>query len=94
MILITLTKNTGKIELIGIFRAKQISEMNTKLVESITQIIFSLSKDEQALLKEKLFLELSEPSTEELMKLAQMGESLNFLHNEPDLYTLEDGEPV
>ena len=68
--------------------------MNTKLVESITQIIFSLSKDEQALLKEKLFLELSEPSTEELMKLAQMGESLNFLHNEPDLYTLEDGESV
>jgi hypothetical protein len=68
--------------------------MNTKLIESITQIIFSLSKDEQALLKEKLFLELSEPSTEELMKLAQMGESLNFLHNEPDLYTLEDGEPV
>ena len=49
MILITLTKNTGKIELIGIFRAKQISEMNTKLIESITQIIFSLSKDEQAL---------------------------------------------
>ena len=94
MILITLTKNTGKIELIGIFRAKQISEINTKLIESITKIIFSLSKDEQALLKEKLFLELSEPSTEELMKLAQMGESLNFLHNEPDLYTLEDGEPV
>ena len=49
---------------------------------------------ELGLLKEKLFLELSEPSTEELMKLAQMGESLNFLHNEPDLYTLEDGEPV
>ncbi|MFN4832127.1 MAG: hypothetical protein ACK5BG_12080 [Pseudanabaena sp.] len=68
--------------------------MNTKLVESITQIIFSLSKDEQALLKEKLFLELSEPSTEELIKLAQMGRSLDFLHNEPDLYTLEDGEPV
>lgn len=68
--------------------------MNTKLVESITQVIFSLSKDEQAFLKEKLFLELSEPSTEELMKLAQTGESLNFLYNEPDLYTLEDGEPV
>ena len=68
--------------------------MNTKLVESITQVIFSLSKDEQALLKEKLFLELSEPSTEELMKLALAEGSLNFLHNEPDLYTLEDGEPV
>jgi hypothetical protein len=68
--------------------------MNTKLVESITQIIFSLSKDEQALLKEKLFLDLSEPSTDELMKLAQTGESLNFLYNEPDLYSLEDGKPV
>ena len=68
--------------------------MNTELVESITQIIFSLSKDEQALLKEKLSLELSEPSTEEIMKLAQKGESLNFLHNEPDLYSLEDGELV
>jgi hypothetical protein len=68
--------------------------MNTKLVESITQVIFSLSKDEQTFLKEKLFLELSEPSTEGLMKLAQIGGSLNFLYNEPDLYTLEDGEPV
>ncbi|MFZ4727023.1 MAG: hypothetical protein ACOYMQ_00010 [Pseudanabaena sp.] len=68
--------------------------MNTKLVESITQVIFSLSKDEQALLREKLLLELSEPSTEELIKLAQTGESLNFLHSELDLYTLEDGEAI
>ena len=68
--------------------------MNTKLVESLTQIIFSLSKDEQILLKEKLFLELSEPSTDEIMQLAQTGKSLDFLNNEPDLYTLEDGESV
>ena len=68
--------------------------MNTKLVESIAQIIFSLSKDEQTLLKEKLFLELSEPSTDEIMQLAQTGKSLDFLNNEPDLYTLEDGESV
>ena len=68
--------------------------MNTKLVESLTQIIFSLSKDEQTLLKEKLFLELSEPSTDEIMQLAQTGKSLDFLNNEPDLYTLEDGESV
>ena len=68
--------------------------MNTKLVESIAQIIFSLSKDEQTLLKEKLFLELSEPSTDEIMQLAQTGKSLDFLNNEPDLYTLEDGELV
>ena len=68
--------------------------MNTKLVESIAQVIFSLSKDEQTLLKEKLFLELSEPSTDEIMQLAQTGKSLDFLNNEPDLYTLEDGESV
>ena len=68
--------------------------MNTKLVESIAQIIFSLSKDEQTLLKEKLFLELSEPSTDEIMQLAQTGKSLDFLNNETDLYTLEDGESV
>ena len=68
--------------------------MNTKLVESIAQIIFSLSKDEQTLLKEKLFLELSEPSTDEIMQLAQTGKSLDFLNNEPNLYTLEDGELV
>ena len=68
--------------------------MNTKLVESLTQIIFSLSKDEQTLLKEKLFLELSEPSTDEIMQLAQTGKSLDFLNNETDLYTLEDGESV
>ena len=68
--------------------------MNTKLVESLAHIIFSLSKDEQTLLKEKLFLELSEPSTDEIMQLAQTGKSLDFLNNEPDLYTLEDGESV
>jgi len=68
--------------------------MNTKLVESLAHIIFSLSKDEQILLKEKLFLELSEPSTDEIMQLAQTGKSLDFLNNEPDLYTLEDGELV
>ena len=55
--------------------------MNTKLVESLAHIIFSLSKDEQILLKEKLFLELSEPSTDEIMQLAQTGKSLDFLES-------------
>ena len=68
--------------------------MNTKLVESLTQIIFSLSKEEQSFLKERLLLELSEPSTHELMNLAQTGGALDFLQNEPDLYTLADGETI
>lgn len=68
--------------------------MNDKLVESIFQVIMSLSKEEQDLLKEKLLFESSEPSTADLMQVAQNSGSFNFLHDEPDLYTLEDGEPI
>ena len=68
--------------------------MNNKLVESIFQVIMSLSKEEQDLLKEKLLFESSEPSTNDLMQVAQNSGSFNFLHDEPDLYTLEDGESI
>lgn len=68
--------------------------MNTRLVESLVQIIRSLSVEERALLEEKLFFDTSEPSTDEVMQLAQWGCAFDFLHNEPDLYTLEDGEPI
>ena len=68
--------------------------MNDKLVESIFQLIMSLSKEEQDLLKDKLLFESSQPSTTDLMQVAQNSGSFNFLHDEPDLYTLEDGEPI
>ncbi|MBD1921384.1 hypothetical protein H6F77_09810 [Microcoleus sp. FACHB-831] len=68
--------------------------MNDKLVESIYQVIMSLSKEEQDLLKDKLLFEFSQPSTTDLMQVAQNSGSFNFLHDEPDLYTLEDGEPI
>lgn len=68
--------------------------MNNKLVESIYQVIMSLSKEEQDLLKDKLLFEFSQPSTTDLMQVAQNSGSFNFLHDEPDLYTLEDGEPI
>jgi hypothetical protein len=68
--------------------------MNTKLVDSLIQIINSLTKEERQILEEKLFLDLSEPSVKEIEKLAQKGGSFDFLYNEPELYTLEDGEPV
>jgi len=67
--------------------------MNTQLVESLIQVINSLSVEERALLEEKLFVTPAPPSTAELINLAQCGGSFNFLHAEPDLYTLEDGEP-
>lgn len=68
--------------------------MNTQLVESLIKVIHALDSDERKLLEEKLFWVTSEPSTEELMQLAQKGGAFDFLHHEPDLYTLADGEPV
>lgn len=68
--------------------------MNTKLVESLIQIITALSEEERLLLEGRLFKEAASPSTDELMHLAESGGSFDFLHNEPELYTLEDGEPL
>lgn len=68
--------------------------MNTKLVESLVQVILSLSQKEHSLLEEKLFFDASDPSTRDIMVLTQRGGSFDFLNDEPDLYTLEDGEAV
>ncbi|WP_254173316.1 hypothetical protein [Planktothrix pseudagardhii] len=68
--------------------------MNTKLVESLITIIESLSKEERTLLEQKLFLNLSYPSPEEIAYLADSEGTFNFLNHEPDLYTLEDGEEI
>lgn len=68
--------------------------MNTELVEALTQTIQSLSIEERTLLEEKLFFDTAEPLTHDLTNLVQMGGSLDFLHHEPDLYTLDDGNSV
>ncbi|MBN3908822.1 MAG: hypothetical protein HWQ35_20400 [Nostoc sp. NMS1] len=68
--------------------------MNIKLVESLIQVILSLSDEERSLLEEKLFFDLSEPSTSDLMQLAQTGGVFQFLNDEPDIYSLKDGEPI
>jgi hypothetical protein len=68
--------------------------MNAKLVESLEQIIQSLSQEERTLLETKLFWDDSIPSPRQIMQLAERGGSLDFLHDDPDLYTLEDGEPI
>lgn len=67
---------------------------NMQLVESLVQVIQSLSANEQALLLDKLLSEIPYPSTTEMMHLAEQGKSFDFWHNEPDIYTLDDGEPV
>ena len=68
--------------------------MNVKLVESLVNVIKSLDKEERDLLEKKLFLNTEEPSIKEIMELAQMGGSFDFLADEPDIYTLEDGEAI
>lgn len=68
--------------------------MNVKLVDSLIQIINSLTPEERQILEEKLFLALSEPSVKEIEALACQGKSFDFLYNEPELYNLDDGEPV
>lgn len=68
--------------------------MNTQLVESIIQVIRSLSPEEQAVLEERLFFNSTYPSTPDIINLALQGGSFDFLNDEPDLYSLDDGEPI
>ena len=68
--------------------------MNTQLIESLVEIIQTLSEEEQLLIKAKLFSNIPYPSIVEITQLAQSGGSFQFLQDEPNIYTLEDGEPI
>jgi hypothetical protein len=68
--------------------------MNTQLVDSLVQIILSLPTAERLLLEDKLFADIPYPSASRIAKLAENSKAFDFLHSEPDLYTLEDGEPI
>ena len=68
--------------------------MNTQLIESLVEIIQTLSEEEQLLIKAKLFCNIPYPSIVEITQLAQSGGAFQFLQYEPDMYTIEDGEPI
>jgi hypothetical protein len=68
--------------------------LNLKLVNTLIQRIRSLSQEERQILQKELFFEITESSNQELMQLAERGGCFNFLDDEPDIYTLEDREPV
>ncbi|MBE9161294.1 hypothetical protein QT995_00920 [Microcoleus sp. S36b_A3] len=68
--------------------------MNVQLVDSLIQVILSLSADEQLAITDKLLENIPYPSTQELMQLSQNGGCFDFLQDEPDIYTIEDGEPI
>ncbi|MDJ0659060.1 MAG: hypothetical protein QNJ42_06160 [Crocosphaera sp.] len=46
------------------------------------------------MIKEKLFLDTNQVTTQEMIDLTQKSNSFDFLNDEPDLYTLEDGEAI
>lgn len=60
--------------------------MNTQLVESIYQLIQSLSDEERLLLEEKLYTDLPYPSAQEIISLAEASNTFDFLYHEPDIY--------
>jgi hypothetical protein len=68
--------------------------MNMQLVESLVQAIHALSAEERALFDTKLYGEVPYPSNLELAYLSEQGKAFDFLKDEPDLYTLADGEPI
>lgn len=68
--------------------------VNTQMVESAIQLIHSLPRAERELLEQRLFGELPELTTQDLMYLADRGSSFDVWYDEPDIYTLEDGEPA
>lgn len=46
--------------------------MNTQLIESVIQLLRSLSLEEQAIVEERLFFDLAYPSTPDLITLARL----------------------
>ncbi len=60
--------------------------INTQLVKTLIQVIHTLSAAERNLLEKELFLDTSEPSTQEIVNLAVFGGSFDFLQDEPELY--------
>lgn len=68
--------------------------MNNNIIEHLVQLLLSLSKEKSLFLEKELLLKYSYPYTPEIMELANRSKTFDFLDDEADLYTLEDGEPV
>jgi hypothetical protein len=68
--------------------------VNQKLIDSLITVVQSLTDEERQIFEEKLFFDDYPISTQDIMKLAQKSHSFDFLNDEPDIYTLEDGEAI
>ncbi len=68
--------------------------MNTKLVKSLVKTVQSLTPEERKLFEQELFFSTGEVTTAEIVNLAEKSNSFDFLNDEPDIYSLEDGEAI
>lgn len=68
--------------------------MNQKLIDSLIIVVQSLTNEERQIFEQKLFFDDSLISTRDIVNLAEKSHSFDFLKDEPDIYTLEDGEPI
>ena len=80
--------NTNLVEQRLIEKIRKLS--SPRIVEIEDFIDFLCQRENQ----EQLLIDRSAPSNNEIMVLAQSGNSFDFLYDEPDLYTAADGEPV
>jgi hypothetical protein len=71
--------------------------VNIRMVESIIQQICALTSEERVFLEQRLSQELPEYpelTSTELIQLSTQGGSFDFWREEPEIYTVEDGEPI
>jgi hypothetical protein len=80
--------NTNLVEQRLIEKIRQLSSPRIIEIEDFIDFLYQRENQEQ------LSIDRTAPSTNEMIVLAHSGNSFDFLYDEPDLYTLADGEPV
>lgn len=80
--------NTNLVEQRLIEKIRKLSSPRIDEIEDFIDFLYQRENQEQ------LSIDRFAPSNSEMMALAQSGKSFDFLHDEPDLYTIADGEPI
>jgi hypothetical protein len=80
--------NTNLVEQRLIEKIRQLSSPRIVEIEDFIDFLYQRENQEQ------LAIDRTAPTTNEMIVLAHSGNSFDFLYDEPDLYTLADGEPV
>jgi hypothetical protein len=70
---------------------QEIDQLSEEKLNQVLQFIQQVNQENNI---NHALINTPEITTQEIMALASIGGSFDFLNNEPDLYTLEDGEPV